>query len=179
MLQEVSSFEENPFSLCCKRLLYCVVVLPWISFDKAGNYLDAGVGIVLVLLGRRILDGNQGFQAPAQSSIVQKRNKAISNVNATIQVSDNEKVRYRQTYGGIPVSHPASPHTCRRRQDHGLLVVSSNLTPTVKTLFKEKCISSCQESEKYFWSLRNWNHVLVPRWPLYPVSSRGGEFHES
>ena len=32
--------------------------------------------------------------------------------------------------------------------DHGSLVVSSNLTSTMKTLFKEKCISSCQESDK-------------------------------
>ena len=56
--------------------------------------------------------GNQGFQgearAPAQSSIVQERNKAaISTLNATIQVRDNENVNYRQTCGGIPVSHPA------------------------------------------------------------------------
>ena len=56
--------------------------------------------------------GNQGFQgearAPAQSSIVQERNKAaISNLNAPMKVSDNENVHYRQTYGGIPVSHPA------------------------------------------------------------------------
>ena len=56
--------------------------------------------------------GNQGIQvearAPAQSSIVQDRNEAaISNLNATTQVSDNENVHYWQTYGGIPVSHPA------------------------------------------------------------------------
>ena len=57
--------------------------------------------------------GNQGFQgaarAPTQSSIVQEGNKvAISNLNATTkEVSDNENVHYRQTYGGIPVSHPA------------------------------------------------------------------------
>ena len=30
----------------------------------------------------------------------------------------------------------------------GPLVVSSNLTFTVKTLFKEECMSSCQESEQ-------------------------------
>ena len=56
--------------------------------------------------------GNQGFQgearAPAQSSIVQERNKAaIFSLNATTQVSDNENAHDRQTYGGIPVSHPA------------------------------------------------------------------------
>ena len=56
--------------------------------------------------------GNQGFQgearAPAQSSIVQARNTAdTSNLNATIQVSGNENVHYRQTYGGILVSHLA------------------------------------------------------------------------
>ena len=28
---------------------------------------------------------------------------------------------------------------------------------------EEKRISSCQESEKYFWIPRNWNHVLVTR----------------
>ena len=32
--------------------------------------------------------------------------------------------------------------------DHGSLVVSSNLTSTLKTLFKEEWISSCQESDK-------------------------------
>ena len=56
--------------------------------------------------------GNQEFQgeprAPAQSTIVQERNKAaISNLNATTQVIDNENVHYRQTYGGIPMSHLA------------------------------------------------------------------------
>ena len=45
--------------------------------------------------------GNQGFQgevrAPAQSSIVQERNKAeatISNFNATTQVRDNKSVHF-------------------------------------------------------------------------------------
>ena len=55
--------------------------------------------------------GNQGFQgemrAPGSVSVVQGRNKAAtSNLYATKQVSDNENV-HRQTYGGIPVSHPA------------------------------------------------------------------------
>ena len=49
--------------------------------------------------------GNQGFQgetrAPAQSSIVQERNKAaVSNLNANIQVSGNESVHYRQPTEG-------------------------------------------------------------------------------
>ena len=56
--------------------------------------------------------GNQRFQgeerAPAQSSIVQERNTpAISYLNATTQVSDNESVHYRQTGRGVLVSHPA------------------------------------------------------------------------
>ena len=59
--------------------------------------------------------GNQGFQdearAPAQSSIVQERNKAaISNLNATTQVIGHETVWYMQTYEGIPVLNPAYPH---------------------------------------------------------------------
>ena len=66
----------------------------------------------MVLLGRRILDGEPGLQvkarAPAQSSIVQERDKAaVSSLNATTQVSDDENVHYRPTYGGIPVSYPA------------------------------------------------------------------------
>ena len=54
--------------------------------------------------------GNEGFQAPAQSSIVQERNKAttdISNVNATTQANDNKSVHHSQTCGGIPVQTPA------------------------------------------------------------------------
>ena len=57
--------------------------------------------------------GNKGFQgevrAPGSVAVVQKeRNKAaISNLYATKQVSDNENVHHRQTYGGISVSHPA------------------------------------------------------------------------
>ena len=61
--------------------------------------------------------GNQGFlgeaRAPAQSSIVQERNKAaISNLNATTQMNGKENVHYRQTYGeiqnpsvGLPILH--------------------------------------------------------------------------
>ena len=64
------------------------------SLDKAGNYHGTGIGIVSVLLGRRVSDGkpggivsvlferlvldvNQGFQgearAPGQTSIVQEK----------------------------------------------------------------------------------------------------------
>ena len=69
--------------------------------------------------------GNQEFQgeprAPAQSSIVQERNKAaISNLNATTQVSDNENVHHRQTYGGTPVSYPCLLYTSPSPRD-GLL----------------------------------------------------------
>ena len=56
--------------------------------------------------------GNQGFQGDvrAQGSVLscKERSKAaISNLYATKQVSDNENVHHKQTYGGIPVSHPA------------------------------------------------------------------------
>ena len=55
--------------------------------------------------------GNQGFQGEARARFsrlsCEERNKAaISNLNATKKVSDNENVHHRQTYGGIPVSHP-------------------------------------------------------------------------
>ena len=94
------------------------------NLDKAGNYLGTGIGIVLVILGRRTLDGEPGFQgearAPGSVSSVQERNKAavsaISNLNATTKVSDSENVHYRQTYGGIPVSQPAQPHSSQSRR---------------------------------------------------------------
>ena len=49
--------------------------------------------------------GNQGCQgearAPAQSPVVQERNKAaICNLNATTKVNENENVHYRQTTMG-------------------------------------------------------------------------------
>ena len=58
------------------------------NLDKAGNCLGTGIGIVFVLLGWRIVDGNPGFQgeprAQVQSPIVQQRNKAdISDLNET------------------------------------------------------------------------------------------------
>ena len=56
--------------------------------------------------------GTKGFRARyeprVQSPSCKERNKAAaSNLYATKQVSDNENVHHRQTYGGIPVSHPA------------------------------------------------------------------------
>ena len=81
------------------------------NLDKAGNYLGTGIRIVLVLLGRRILDGKPRVSGRGTSpgSVVHRpRNKAaISNLHATIHVSDYENVHHRQTYGGIPVSSPA------------------------------------------------------------------------
>ena len=41
--------------------------------------------------------------------------------------------------------------------------ININLTSTIKSIFKEKRISSCQESEKYFQIPINWNRVLVSR----------------
>ena len=51
-------------------------------------------------------------------------------------------------------------------------------------LFKEKWVSSCQESAKYSpWAPRNWNRDLVTHRPVYPVwtwisrrRSRGGDY---
>ena len=56
---------------------YCCDGIALNDLGKAGNFLGTGHGIVLVLLGRRIVDGKPGVQgkarAPAQSSIVQRR----------------------------------------------------------------------------------------------------------
>ena len=48
---------------------------------KAGNYLGSGIGIVLVVLGRRILDGKPGISAArhepcSQTPIAHERNTA-------------------------------------------------------------------------------------------------------
>ena len=52
--------------------------------------------------------GNLGFQPRLSRPSCKDRNKAATfNLNATHYVSDNENVHHRQTYGGIPVSHPA------------------------------------------------------------------------
>ena len=55
--------------------------------------------------------GNQGFsrhEPQVQSrSCKERNNAAVSNLYATKQVGDNENVHHKQTYGGIPVSHPA------------------------------------------------------------------------
>ena len=50
-----------------------------------------------------------------------------------------------------------------------LLVVSSNLTPTMKTLFKEKRISSCQESDK---SLSLWSPEIVKNFGLGTIRTK-------
>ena len=54
--------------------------------------------------------GNLGFQPRLSRPSCKDRNKAATfNLNATHYVSDNENVHHRQTYGGIPMSHPAYP----------------------------------------------------------------------
>ena len=58
------------------------------NLNKAGNYLDTGIGIIFVLLRRRIVDGKtRGFRVrhePRFTLIVQERNKAaIFYLNAT------------------------------------------------------------------------------------------------
>ena len=66
--------------------------------------------------------------------------------------------------------------------DHGSLGVSSNLTSTMKTLLKEKWISSCQESEKSLspgpqrlivkiFGVGTYGPIRRPRIPLF----KGGE----
>ena len=59
-----------------------------------------------------------------------------------------------------------------------LLFVSSNLTSTIKTIFKEKWMSSCQESGKYSpWARRNWSSELVIRGSVeYPAVPGGWSF---
>ena len=61
--------------------------------------------------------GNQGFQSEARSPglVIRRAQKGLKllHPNATKQVSDNESVHHRQIYGGIPVSHPAKPHSCQ------------------------------------------------------------------
>ena len=56
------------------------------------------------MLGRRILVGKPGLSGRGTSpgSVVH----CAIHLNAAKQVSDNENVHHRQTYGGIPVSHP-------------------------------------------------------------------------
>ena len=66
-------------------------------------------------------------------------------------------------------------------KDHGSLVVSSNLTSTMKTLFKEKRISSCQEPDKSLslgpqrlwknFGVGTYNPIRRPKIPLF----KGGE----
>ena len=70
------------------------------------------LGSYLYYLGGVSYTRNQGFQGEArtqnQSSIAQESNKAVIRyLDATAQVNEKESVQYRQTYGGIPLSHPA------------------------------------------------------------------------
>ena len=69
------------------------------------------LGSYLYLLGGVSQTGFQVFQGEARAQvqyyIVERNTAAISYLKATTQVSDNESVHYRQTYGEIPVSHPA------------------------------------------------------------------------
>ena len=56
--------------------------------------------------------GNLGFQPLLSRPSCEDRDKAAtSDLNATHHMSDNENVHHRQTYGGIPMSHPEYPHT--------------------------------------------------------------------
>ena len=69
--------------------------------------------MVLMLLVRHFLDGKPvGFRARyeprVQSSVVQRKELSYYlNLNANKQVSGNENVHHRHTYGRIPISHPA------------------------------------------------------------------------
>ena len=53
-------------------VLYTCNGIAFKNLDEAGKVSGHRYGIVLVLLGRRILDGKPGVSAPAQSSIVQR-----------------------------------------------------------------------------------------------------------
>ena len=66
----------------------------------------------LYYLGGVSFTGNQGFQsearAQAESSIAPKGIKLLPSISTQpTQVSNNENVLNRQTWKGIPVSHPA------------------------------------------------------------------------
>ena len=75
--------------------------------------MGTGIGIVFVLLGRRILDGKPGVSGRGTSpgfshpSCKERNKAATSNLDATKKVSDNENVHHRQTCGGLPVLIPS------------------------------------------------------------------------
>ena len=56
---------------------------------------------------------------------------------------------------------------------HRSLVVSLNLTSTIKTLLKKSEFPHVKNLKKYSWIPQSWNHVLVARRTVYPVRSRG------
>ena len=45
----------------------CCNYMPLNNLDKAGNHLGTGIGIVFVLLGRRIVDGKPGVSGRGTS----------------------------------------------------------------------------------------------------------------
>ena len=78
--------------------------------SKAGSHLGAGIEHMFVLLGMRILDGKPGGsgRALSPSSMVPKGIQLLLSSISTqpTQASNHENVLNRQTYEGIPVSHP-------------------------------------------------------------------------
>ena len=73
-----------------------------------------GIGIVFVLVGWRITDGVPGVSGRGTSpgSVLHRARKEYSGYlfNATTQVSDNESVHYRQTYGDTGVTPSVTSH---------------------------------------------------------------------
>ena len=80
----------------CNGIAFRILERPVITWAQV-------IGIVFVLLGRRILDGKPGVsgrgnEPQVQSPSCKEMNKAIiSYLYATKQVSDNENVHHRQT----------------------------------------------------------------------------------
>ena len=82
--------------------MYCCNGIALNNPSKAGNYLQGHrywdrIGITWEAYPKWETGGfSARHEPPAQSSIVRERNKAaISNLNATTQVSDDENVHYR------------------------------------------------------------------------------------
>ena len=80
-------------------LLWYCLEWPW----KADNYLGAGIRVVFVLLGRRILDGKPGASGGKAWALPQKLLSSIPTQPA--QVSNNGNLPNKQTWEGIPVVH--------------------------------------------------------------------------
>ena len=101
---------------------YC---LEWPS--KAGNHLGAGIGIVFILLRRRILDGKTGFSGCGTSpglfpsSIVPKGIKLLYSASTQpTHVSNNHNLVLRNKQSGRDSRCPTprvTLHFWRRRQD--------------------------------------------------------------